>query len=132
MIKTTLIVFFLSAGAFFMFVAALGILRMPDVYNQLHTSTKAITLSLVNFLIGAMIHLGTVSVGMKAVLIIAFQFITAPVSAHMISRVQHPNTWEGTIIDEMSGEPTAGTGQEEPEESVTVTEEEELAGQEPF
>ncbi|MFB6356414.1 MAG: cation:proton antiporter [bacterium] len=51
-INSILIVFFLSVGVFFMFVAALGIYRMPDVYNQLHTSTKAATLALVNLLIG--------------------------------------------------------------------------------
>lgn len=118
MITSILIVFFLSVGTFFMFVAALGIFRMPDVYNQLHTSTKAVTLSLVNLLIGAVLAMGSLSVMMKAILIIAFQFMTAPVSAHMISRVQHPNVWEGTIMDELSGEPTAGLGKEEPEESV--------------
>lgn len=120
MIHTALVAFFLSVGTFFMFVAALGIYRMPDVYNQLHTSTKALTVALVNLLIGTMLALGTLSVMMKAVLIIAFQFITAPVAAHMISRVQHPYAWEGTVVDEITGEPTAGTGDEDPEDSPTV------------
>lgn len=120
MIHTALVVFFLSVGTFFMFVAALGIYRMPDVYNQLHTSTKGLTIALVNLLIGTMLALGTLSVIMKAVLIIAFQFITAPVAAHMISRVQHPHAWEGTVVDEITGEPTAGTGEEDPEDSVAV------------
>jgi len=119
LILTALIVFFLSVGTFFMFVAALGIYRMPDVYNQLHTSTKAITLGLANLMVGTVLSMGTVSVGMKAVLIIAFQFITAPVAAHMISRVQHPHAWEGTVMDEITGEPTAGTGEEAPGASVS-------------
>jgi len=101
-----------------MFVAALGVYRLPDVYNQLHTLTKAGTLGLVNLLLASILALGTVSVLMKAILVIAFQFITAPVSAHMISRVQHPNAWAGTIIDEITGEPTAGLGEETPEETV--------------
>lgn len=120
MILTALSVCFFSIGTFFLFVAALGIYRMPDVYNQLHTSTKGLTVALVNLLIGTMLAFGTVSVIMKAVLIIAFQFITAPVAAHMISRVQHPHAWEETVIDEISGEPTAGTGEEEPGDSVAV------------
>lgn len=120
MIALVLKLFFLTFGTFFMFVAALGIYRMPDVYNQLHTSTKALTVSLVNLLLGALIDIGSISVAMKASLIIAFQFMTAPVAAHMISRVQHPNAWEGTIIDEMIGEPIAGRGSEDPEESVAV------------
>lgn len=120
MIVLALKLTFLTVGTFFMFVAALGIFRMPDVYNQLHTSTKAITVSLVNLLLGAMIDVGSISVVMKATLIIGFQFMTAPVAAHMISRVQHPEAWGGTIIDEMVGEPIAGQGSEEPEESVAV------------
>lgn len=117
MMYTALVILFLSVGVFFMFVGALGIYRMPDVYNQLHTSTKAVTIALVNLLVGTMLALGTVSASMKAVLIIAFQFITAPVAAHMISRVQHPHAWDGTVIDEITGEPTAGTGDVDLEDS---------------
>lgn len=119
MIGTLLQLGFLTIGTFFMFVAALGIFRMPDVYNMLHTSTKAVTISLVNLLLAAMIDVGSLSVVMKSTLIIVFQFMTAPVAAHMISRIRHPDAWDGTIIDEMIGEPTAGRGSEEPEESVT-------------
>jgi len=118
MIEQILTIVFLFLGTFFMFVAALGVYRLPDVYNQLHTLTKAGTLGLVNLLLASILALGTVSVLMKAILVIAFQFITAPVSAHMISRVQHPNAWAGTIMDEITGEPTAGLGEETPEETV--------------
>jgi multicomponent Na+:H+ antiporter subunit G len=118
MIQSTLVVIFLTLGTFFMFVAAMGVFRLPDVYNQLHALTKAGTLALVNLLIAAILVLGSISVLMKSVLILAFQFITAPVSAHMISRVQHPHAWEGTVVDEIMGEPTAGLGEEEPGDTV--------------
>jgi multicomponent Na+:H+ antiporter subunit G len=119
MIPVVLKVFFLTVGTFFMMIAALGVYRMPDVYNQLHTSTKAVTLALVNLLLGALIDLGSISVAMKAILIIAFQFMTAPVAAHMISRAHYPSVWDETILDEMEGELTAGKGREEPPDSVT-------------
>lgn len=128
MIVLALKIFFFTAGTFFMMIAALGIYRMPDVYNQLHTSTKAITLALVNLLLGALIDLGSLSVAMKAVLILAFQFMTAPVAAHMIARVHHPDAWKGTIMDEMAGEPTAGGGGEGSEGSV-VHEEDDAPGE---
>lgn len=118
MIQTFFVVLFSLIGTFFMFVAAMGVYRLPDVYNQLHALTKAGTLALLNLLLAAILVIGSVSVLMKAVLILAFQFITAPVSAHMISRVQHPHAWEGTIVDEITGEPTAGFGEEDPEETV--------------
>lgn len=125
MIELALEIFFFTAGTFFMMIAALGIYRMPDVYNQLHTSTKAITLALVNLLLGALIDLGSLSVAMKAVLIMAFQFMTAPVAAHMIARAHHPDAWKGTIMDQMVGEPTAGGGEEDVEESVVHQKDEE-------
>ncbi len=118
MIETILEVFFFAVGTFFMMIAAFGIYRMPDVYNQLHTSTKAVTLALVNLMIGAMIDQGSTSVIMKSVLILAFQFMTAPVAAHMIARAQRPESWDGSIIDEMKGEPTAGRGGEQAKASV--------------
>lgn len=124
MINQMFIGIFLTVGTFFMFVAALGVYRLPDIYNQLHALTKAGTLALVNLLLAAILVFHSPSVLMKGILIIAFQFITAPVSAHMISRVQHPHTWEGTIMDEISGEPTAGLGEEEVEDSVVEQDEE--------
>lgn len=118
MIANVLKLFFLTVGTFFMMIAAFGIYRMPDVYNQLHTSTKAITLALINLLIGALIDLGSISVAMKSVLIIAFQFMTAPVAAHMIARSSYSDMWDGTIMDEMKGEPIAEKGGEEPGKTV--------------
>jgi len=123
MSELVLEVFFFTVGTFFMMIAALGIYRMPDVYNQLHTSTKAATLALVNLLIGAMIDQGSLSVITKSVLILAFHFMTAPVAAHMIARAQYPQAWDQSIMDEMEGEPTAGRGAEQTEESVIHEEE---------
>jgi len=131
MIELLLKLVFFALGTFFMMIAAFGIYRMPDVYNQLHTSTKAVTLALVNLLLGAMIDQGTLSVIMKSVLILAFQFMTAPVAAHMISRAQYPDAWEGSIMDEMVGEPIAGQGAEEAEESVVHQDDSSETGSDP-
>lgn len=43
---------FLFIGAFFCFLGALGLVRMPDVYNRIQTSTKAVTLGTLSILIG--------------------------------------------------------------------------------
>jgi len=39
-------------GAVFIFLGALGILRMPDTYNRIQTGTKATSLGTILFLIG--------------------------------------------------------------------------------
>jgi len=44
--------FFLLLGAFFCFLGALGLIRMPDVYNRIQTGTKAVTLGTLSVLLG--------------------------------------------------------------------------------
>lgn len=43
---------FLILGAFFCFLGALGLMRMPDVYNRIQTGTKAVTLGTLSVLVG--------------------------------------------------------------------------------
>lgn len=42
----------LLLGAFFCFLGALGLMRMPDVYNRIQTSTKSVTLGTLSVLAG--------------------------------------------------------------------------------
>ncbi|WP_430791354.1 monovalent cation/H(+) antiporter subunit G [Virgibacillus flavescens] len=82
---------FILAGTFFILSGAIGVLRFPDVYTRLHAATKASTLGIAGILIGAFIFLyvGHGLVSGKLLLAIIFTFLTAPVSAHMISRAAH-------------------------------------------
>src|SRR5690606_32291826 len=90
-----LAVFFLLVGLFFMFVGALGVWRMPDLYGRLHANTKCLTLGLIGLLLAAMLYLSLledvpmVSVITRGVLVIVFQFVAAPVGAHLLSRGAH-------------------------------------------
>jgi multicomponent Na+:H+ antiporter subunit G len=95
----------LVIGALFMLLAGLGILRLPDLFMRLQASTKASTLGVGCMLLAAAIHFQDLAVTTRAVLIIAFFFLTAPVGAHMIARAAYavgvPLLWEGTITDEL-------------------------------
>jgi multicomponent Na+:H+ antiporter subunit G len=93
-------------GAFFMFVAGLGLLRMPDIYMRLHTNTKSATFGVGFLLLGAAIHLGEFTVGIRALAIMVFLFATAPVAAHMIGRAAYISKaplWENTLGDDLEG-----------------------------
>lgn len=46
----------LLIGAGFAFLGALGILRMPDVYNRIQAGTKAVTLGSLSLLLGIALH----------------------------------------------------------------------------
>jgi multicomponent Na+:H+ antiporter subunit G len=90
-------------GSSFAFLAALGVLRMPDVFTRMQASTKASTLGLGCLLIGAALQLGDVASIIRIVSIGAFTFLTTPVSAHVIARASYRADiplWEGTVLDE--------------------------------
>jgi multicomponent Na+:H+ antiporter subunit G len=73
-------------GAFFTFVAGLGILRLPDVLIRMHASTKAGTLGSGLIMLGVAVGFGTTSVVALSIAIVVFLLTTAPVAAHMIGR----------------------------------------------
>jgi multicomponent Na+:H+ antiporter subunit G len=90
-------------GSLFAFVAALGVLRMPDVFTRMQASTKASTLGLGCLLIGAALQFGDQAAIIRVVAIAAFVLVTTPVSAHLIARGSYRADvplWEGTVLDE--------------------------------
>lgn len=76
----------LGIGAVFLLLGSMGLVRMPDVYNRLHTATKSTTLGASSVLLAAAFELGFTTSGVQAVVGIVFLYLTAPVGAHVISR----------------------------------------------
>lgn len=90
-------------GTVFMLVAAIGLLRLPDLYTRMHAVTKAGTLGVGLVLISAAVAFGDVSVTMRSLVVLLFVLLTAPVSAHMIGRAGYlgrVDLWEGTLFDD--------------------------------
>lgn len=95
---------FMMTGAIFMFLAAVGLVRLPDLYMRLSACTKAATLGAALLLIGTAIHFQDVGVASRAVAISLFLLVTGPVASHMIGRAAYlSNTplWENTLTDEL-------------------------------
>jgi len=93
-------------GTLFMLVAAIGLLRLPDLYTRMHAVTKAGTLGVGLVLISAAVAFGSVSVTTRSLVAILFVLLTAPVSAHMIGRAGYlgqVDLWEGTVFDDWGG-----------------------------
>lgn len=93
-------------GAAFMLLAAIGILRMPDVFMRMQAATKATTLGMGCIALAVALHFGELGVATRAIAAIVFVCLTAPVSAHMIARASYfvgVPLWEGTIVDELRG-----------------------------
>ena len=80
---------FLVLGGFLAFTAALGIVRMRDVYIRMHASTKAGTLGLALVFLAIVLTGGHPGVAGKGLAAFAFVLLTAPIGAHLIGRAAY-------------------------------------------
>ncbi len=93
-------------GTFLMFVAGLGITRMPDLFLRMSATTKVSTLGMGAVMLAVVIYFDDLVATFHAIAIILFVFISAPVAAHVIGRAAYFTgvpLWEGTIVDELRG-----------------------------
>lgn len=97
------------AGSAFALLAAVGVLRMPDVFTRMQASTKASTLGLGCLLLGAAVQMGDLASFIRAASIGAFVLLTTPVAGHVIARASYfadVPLWKGTVLDERKREST--------------------------
>jgi multicomponent K+:H+ antiporter subunit G len=75
-------------GAFFLLVASYAIAKLPDTMRRLHGPTQSATLGIGSLLIASMLHfwLAQGRLSFHELLITIFLFLTAPVTALMISK----------------------------------------------
>lgn len=75
-------------GATFTFIGSLGLARLKDFYTRIHGPTKATTLGVGSLLVASTLYFSfhEDSVSLHEVLVTLFLFITAPVSAHMLTK----------------------------------------------
>ena len=76
-------------GSFFLLIGTIGLLRLPDVYNRMHASSKAATLGASSMLLAGFVYYGPQGAGLTSLVGIVFLFITAPTGSHLISRSAH-------------------------------------------
>ena len=91
-------------GSAFCFVAALGIVRLPDTLTRMHAATKAGTLGAGLLIIGGAVFYQELGFTLRAVTIIARVCLTAPVSAHLVGRASYVSgvaLSDRTWIDEL-------------------------------
>ena len=99
----------LVAGAAFLLLGGLGLVRMPDVFNRIQAGTKATTL-------GTLLSLAGIAClqpdwALKLALIGLFILFTNPLSSHVLARAAHrsgadksPLTAVDLLADEQKGD----------------------------
>ena len=112
MLREIIVMALMATGAFFMFLAGIGILRMPDLFLRMSSTAKAGTLGAGLILFGAALYFDNFSIYSRAIATIIFLLLTAPVAAHMIGRAAYfvgVPLWPGTVQDDLHGHYRAAT-----------------------
>jgi multicomponent Na+:H+ antiporter subunit G len=74
------------AGAALTLVAAIGVVRFPDVLARMHALTKASTVGVVLVLLGGAVTVTNLNAVTTLLLAAALQLLTMPVAANLMSR----------------------------------------------
>ena len=82
----TLISLCLLIGTFFTLVAAIGILRMPDIYMRIHAVTKAGTVGIGLILLAVALFFVDSAVTSRVIGIMLFIIVTTPAAAHLLGK----------------------------------------------
>ena len=95
----------LLTGALLALIAAIGVLRMPDVLGRMHAATKPQVLGTVLVVLGVGLRLRDPALIGLLLLVVVLQMTTSVVSSHMIGRasfragqVRH----DLLVVDELS------------------------------
>lgn len=101
---TSLILF--TIGLFFVALGMVGLIRLPDVYNRMHATTKVTTIGTFSIMLAIFLNTGFSPIGLKALTVGIFLILTSPVVGHMVGRAAHRHgvpLCEESIVDEYYG-----------------------------
>lgn len=105
MIATIVAVLLMTAGAAFIVIAALGVARLPDVFQRMHAATKAGGIGSTLVILGVLVA-GGVARPLTGVLTILFMLLTLSVASQMLARAAYMSGAELRGIER--GDPLAG------------------------
>ncbi len=95
-----------TSGAIFILLAAIGVVRMPDLFLRISVTTKAATLGIGLILVAAAVYFQDTAITSRVLAIILFMLLTAPVGAHMIGRASYftgVKLWINSRFDDLKG-----------------------------
>ncbi len=107
-----IVVVLLALGVFFRVVAAVGFVRLPDVYCRMHVTGILDTLGAPLVLLALAIDAGPSFTAAKLLLMIVLLFRNAPLIGHLLSRAAMESGHHPVLVrDDVE---TADTTSEEP------------------
>jgi multicomponent Na+:H+ antiporter subunit G len=91
-------------GSLFALLAAIGVLRLPDLYTRMHAASKAGAVGGGLILLSVALVSFDAGVAMRAIIGVAFLLLTTPVAAHLLARASHRGGYDAGVkmqIDEL-------------------------------
>lgn len=107
-----IILLFYVTGLFFNLTAVIGIIRMPDLYCRLHSSSKNTTLGSILIVIGLALRelqAGQIPAALKVLFIAVLLLVVTPIGSHALARSAYKfgvPLWEKTVVDQFAELPT--------------------------
>lgn len=104
----------LLSGSFFALVAAIGVLRLPDLLSRMHAATKPQVIGLMLVVLGLAVRLRDLQVFGFLLLIVMLQMMTSVVAGHMVGRASYRSGQvreDLLVVDELSDDLAAGDTQ---------------------
>lgn len=82
----------LIGGCFFALAGVVGMIRMPDVFCRMQSSTNIATLGTIGIILGGAVYAfskGSIGMGVKTLIIGVFIILTNPIGGHAICRAAY-------------------------------------------
>jgi len=92
-------------GSILTFIAAWGVLRLPDFFMRMHAATQAGVVGPSLLLLGAGFYDSSLSSWIKICAAILFLTMTTPVAGHLLGKAGFlggVNLWRGTLRNDLS------------------------------
>jgi multicomponent Na+:H+ antiporter subunit G len=84
--KDIIISILIITGSLFILLASIGLMRFKDLLSRMHATTKATSFGVLLLIIGVSLSFNIPAVYVKAILIVFFIYLTAPLAAHAIAK----------------------------------------------
>lgn len=101
-------------GGLFSLSGAVGILRLPDVYGRIQSSTMIVTMGALPALIALAVGEGPVSsYGGRALLVAVLLLVVNPAASHALARAAYKTgipMWPGAVADQVKDGPVVQPG----------------------
>lgn len=95
-------------GALFSLVAAIGLIRLPDLYTRMHAASKAGTMGSGLVLIAIAVNATDTGTMTRALAGVVFFLLTAPVSSHLLAKAAYAVGYRlhpSSVHDDMQKQP---------------------------